>query len=166
MNKIQRVTEIPEIFKNFNEWAKAEGKSIYNILHEDFCEEEGFRYSVVVNKKYKTVNIVDMKYNRHGSSKCLEDDEFRTNIGITIAYYKMMGWKLPKKAVYKNLSEMKQGDIFRSALMNYYKFICYDETKNVFIVRKYIVDKWNFDILYEFTNCKDLYLMVEDFKKE
>ena len=32
MNKIQRVTEIPEIFKNFNEWAKAEGKIIYNIL--------------------------------------------------------------------------------------------------------------------------------------
>lgn len=165
MNKIQKVIEIPEIFKDFNEWAKAEGKIIYNILHKDFCEEEGFRYSVVVNRKYKTVNIVDMKYNGHGSSKCLEDDEFRTNIGITIAYYKMMKWELPKKVVYKKLSEMEQGDIF-SGVLGRYKFICYNKTDNSFVVKRYMGKREGYSHVYEITeNTEDKeYLIVEDFK--
>lgn len=164
MNKLKRVTEIPEIFKDFNEWAEAEGKIIKKVLF-DTDSNDCFRYDISIRIQYRTINIIDTKYNKHGSSKCSENDEFNANIGITIAYYNMMGWELPKKTVYKKLSEMKQGDIFKSALMNYYKFICYDETKNVFVVRKYIADKQIFDILKEFSNCKDYaYLMVEDFK--
>ena len=157
MNKIQRVTEIPKIFKDFNEWAEAEGKIIKKALsNTDF--NDCFRYDISIRLQYRTINIIDTKYNKHGSSKCSENDGFNANIGITIAYYDMMGWELPKKTVYKKLSEMEQGDIFKDLAQNYHKFICYDKTENVFITRRYIDKEQKFCLLYdEFPNDDDYY---------
>lgn len=54
----------------------------------------------------------NFKTQKISTARCHPEDIFDSDIGIAIAYARCKGYKVPKKPVYKKLSEMKNGDRF------------------------------------------------------
>lgn len=58
-----------------------------------------------------------------GIAKCHPDDIFNDTIGTAIAYARCKGIEVPKVSVYKKLSEMKNGEMFKGITKSIYRYI-------------------------------------------
>lgn len=93
----------------FEQWAEKTGMYIIylcSIFHKMFKD-------IIILENDKKIIAVNIKNEHIGVAKCHPDDKYNKAIGITIAFYRMMGWELPKEAaktVTKHLTELKKGD--------------------------------------------------------
>lgn len=102
------IEKISVINEPFEQWAESTGENITNLyvnnnkLFKDILIVVYDRITVAVNLKHKHIGI----------ARCHKNDMKKTAIGVTIAFYRMMGWELPKvqRVVKKHISELRRGD--------------------------------------------------------
>lgn len=92
---VNRVYALPDGV-SFIKWAEATGKRISDRMYNssvkaEICES----YAVIVHSRHS---------DRVGVAYCnYHIDTFNRYIGLTIAYYRFMGWELPSQKVRKEL---------------------------------------------------------------
>ena len=92
----------------------------------------------------------NFKTQKISTARCHPEDIFDSDIGIAIAYARCKGYKVPKKPVYKKLSEMKNGDKFKGYWGDIYRYI--GKNKDAYV--SYRLDRKEyhtmpFDVEYE-----------------
>lgn len=71
----------------------------------------------------KVTICYDITNNKIGIAKCHPDDENDFHIGKAIAYARCKGYNIPEQKVYKKLSEMKNGETFKSMYGDTFRYI-------------------------------------------
>lgn len=97
----------------FDEWV---AKMVEKYKSEKF-------WSACETRTVKDVVICVDRNHKVGIAKCHPDDEFNPFIGTAIAYARMRGIEVPKVTIYKKLSEMKNGEIFKGLYGDIYRYI-------------------------------------------
>ena len=85
-----------------------------------------------------------------GIAKCHPDDIFDYDIGTAIAYARCKGIEIPKVTVYKKLSEMKNGEIFKGLWGDTFRYI--GKNKDAYVAYSLQSKMYNtmpFDLTYE-----------------
>ena len=89
----------------FKDWAFTVYEEFYQEYQKPNCRYEWF--------SNENINIIyDKRTGKVGISRCHKDDTPSTPIGITIAYFHLRGWKLPKITDTAKLSQMVKDDKF------------------------------------------------------
>ena len=90
---------------NFDKWVRDMYLRCSSECLKDRCE-----VSYLSNDDITLV--YDKKKNKVGIAKRHPKDKIDRELGVAIAYARCKGYDVPKKPVYKKLSEMKNGDRF------------------------------------------------------
>ena len=124
----------------FKKWVKemckkAETGNIHNV-----CD--------IVVRNNVTV-CIDSK-GKVGIAKCHPDDTFSYDIGTAIAYARCKGIKIPKVTIYKKLSEMENGEMFKGITKGTYRYI--GKNKDAYVAYRLDSEKYYtmpYDVEYE-----------------
>ncbi|MGN0605810.1 MAG: hypothetical protein ACI4JM_04745 [Oscillospiraceae bacterium] len=102
------IEKISVINEPFEQWAESTGENITNLYINN---NKIFKDILIVVYDRITV-AVNLKHNRIGIARCHKNDIKKQAIGVTIAFYRMMCWELPKvqRVVKKHISELRRGD--------------------------------------------------------
>ena len=108
----RQIEKTTVIYEPFEQWAERAGKDIVNLYvnNNKFLEDI---LIVAYSRIMSGINsAIKLKYGHIGISKFHENDIKKQAIDITIAFYRMMGWELPKakRVVEKHISELRRGD--------------------------------------------------------
>jgi hypothetical protein len=99
--------------KQFDEWVERMLRGYEKDRCSNNCD----------TRRVKNVIICVDCNNNVGIAKCHPSDEFNALIGTAIAYARMRGFEVPKVTICKKLSEMKNGEMFKSLYGNTYRYI-------------------------------------------
>ena len=102
------IEKISVINEPFEQWAERMGKDIFNL----YVNNHKFFEDILIVAYGRITVAIDLKHKHMGIARCHKDDIKKQAIGITIAFYRMMGWELPKaqRVVKKHISELRRGD--------------------------------------------------------
>ena len=103
------IEKISFINEPFEQWAERIGKVIKRLQWEN---HKFFECIDIIHKTGLSTYVIDIKHNRAGIARCRKGGTYNGYIGVTIAFYRMMGWELPKvqRVVEKHISELRRGD--------------------------------------------------------
>ena len=99
--------------KEFKKWTK-------KMCRKVTAEEIHNNCDIVVRNN---VTVCVDSNGKIGIAKCCSDDIFDYDIGIAIAYARCKGIEVPKIAIRKKLSEMKNGEMFKDMFGHTYRYI-------------------------------------------
>ena len=117
---------------NFNTWALDMFDRFKNDPSVDFFTDQ-----------YCHTVVYDVHSYRGGVATVASDeDEFRTEIGIGVAYARFKGYEIPKEAIRENLSQIPNGtDFYDEASVLYRKLAKHPCSRGKYVVYKYDIDK-------------------------
>lgn len=125
--------------KEFAKWAQTRTKEVAKSV----------RYGCTVAKNGTTV-CVDTLTGNVGIARLHPDDEYDFATGVAIAYSRCKGEEVPKITIYKKLSEMKNGEIFKGLWGDTYRYI--GKNKDAYVAYSLQSNMYNtmpFDLVYE-----------------
>lgn len=117
----------------FEQWANNSGK----ILKHNMNYNPKYKHFVYVIIPDSRVFVIDCRSSACGIAKCHEDDEFSEFVGIAIAFYRMMGWELPRISERIHITQLENGDEFTSVKYDSatLRFIGFDHKRRTMVAR-------------------------------
>lgn len=102
------IEKISVINEPFEQWAERMGEDIVNL----YVNDNKFFEDILIFVYSRITVAINLKHEHIGIARCHKNDIKKYNIGVTIAFYRMMGWELPKvqRVVGKHISELRRGD--------------------------------------------------------
>lgn len=142
--------------KEFNSWVNTMIKGIdYKRFFTYRLDTTGAPDRRIDSPKNRTVICYDRKTHKVGIAICHPNDEFNMRIGKAIAYARCRGYSIPEIDTYKNLVQMKHGDVFS-----------YKDTEYMFISHVfdnlYVVYNAELDTVEKLYNDNSRYLILAD----
>lgn len=127
--------------KQFDEWVEK--------MVSQYKEDENILIRLFGSETYVAYNF---KTQKTSIARCHPKDSFVNEIGQAIAYARCKGIEVPKIAIYKKLSEMKNGEYFIDDYGHKYCFFARDKARDYFVVFSEKTGKYAtmpYDVEYE-----------------
>ena len=125
--------------KEFAKWAQTRTKEVAKSV----------RYGCTVAKNGTTV-CVDTLTGNVGIARLHPDDDYVFETGVAIAYARCKGEEVPKITIYKKLSEMKNGEVFKGIFGETFRYI--GKNKDAYVSYCFEHNEYRtmpFDLVYE-----------------